>query len=313
MTDASLSWDHGTRSGLCSIGTHRLFLSAAGPSRQVINGSLQPAVIIEAGLGSGQREWVAVQRHIAQKARVYSYDRAGYGRSEDSPRPLTAENRVQELSSLLEAAAVEPPYVLVGHSYGGVLVREFLRQHGKERVAGMVIVDSARAVPSFPTDWHTLMGDSRYHSIIGLDQNYCVSPEEYNDIMQDDIRNEPTTEVESGFVHSSTDSVNAALPEDSQPLADHRLSVIFANFAADFQKVYDFGVAHGYGTRDAQHRLGLCLRDLARVQEQGQRAHLHLSSQSRFVSPGGKARTHNLQYVAPEVIRDEVFWVLHLH
>ena len=113
-------------------------------------------------------------------------------------------------------------------------------------------------------------------------------------------------------MEESTKEVNEAMPEGCLVLGDHRVSVIFANMSVDFRKIYDHAVENEIGTEDAQRQLAVRLEDMAQVDEAGQRAHLGLSRQSRFVYAEGKARTHNLQYVAPEVIRDEVFWVLGL-
>ncbi|KAJ5116559.1 alpha/beta-hydrolase [Penicillium angulare] len=217
-----------------------------------------------------------------------------------------------ELTRLLEVANIEPPYVLVGHSYGGVLVREFLRQHGKEKVAGMAIVDSSRVRTPLPSDWPSLMGDFQYPAIVGLDENHVLSAEEYEAVKEDEHRNLPTAQVEESCMVASTEKVNCAIPEGFQALGDSRLSVIFGNESVDFQKVYNFGIANGFGTQEARNSLARRLEDMEKVDEEGQRAHLQMSSQSRFVYARGKARTHNLQYVEPEIIRDEIFWVLGL-
>lgn len=309
MTESLNSWTVGSRNGMVRVGEYSLNLSASGPTRQKLNGSLQPAVIIEAGLCSGQSEWVAVQGLIAQKARVYAYDRAGYGRSDPSPHQLTAENRMSDLKALLDAADIPPPYVLVGHSYGGVLVREFLRQHGSQLVAGMIIVDSPKARTPLPEGWFTLVGNDSYHAIVGLDENQVLSLEEYQAAKDDEERNGPTAQLEESCIFESTAKVNEFIKGD-QVLGDKPLSVIFANESHDFRKVYEFGAKHGHGTKEAQDRLRQRLEDMEKVDEEGQRAHLSMSSRSRFVYATGNARTHNLQYVAPEVIRDEVFWVL---
>ncbi|PYI02712.1 alpha/beta-hydrolase [Aspergillus sclerotiicarbonarius CBS 121057] len=305
-------WLSGTHSGNVSIDGHRMFLSASGPERQVINGTLQPAVIIEAGLGSCHSEWVVVQRLIAERARVYSYDRAGYGRSENSPLAPTAQNRVSELSQLLDVAGIGPPYVLVGQSYGGVLIREFLHVHTKEKVAGMVIIDSWRAPNPLPRGWFTLMGEASFNAIVGLDANHRYSPDEYVTVNEDETRNAPTFSIEEPLVGESMARVNAEMPVDFPALGDGRLSVIFGNRSADFRKILEFGAAHGHGTVEARESLAARLEDMEQVDEEGQRAHLGLSSQSRFVLAQGKAQTHNVHYVAPEVIRDEVFWVMGL-
>ncbi|OOF94078.1 hypothetical protein ASPCADRAFT_6835 [Aspergillus carbonarius ITEM 5010] len=305
-------WQSGTHAGLVSLGTHSLYLVGAGPPRPMTRtGHLQPAIIIEAGHCSGQAEWVAVSRSIAQRARVYRYDRAGYGRSEASPVAYSAANRVRDLAQLLNVAEIAPPYVLVGHSYGGVLVREFVRQY-PELVAGMVLVDSARSMMVLPTGWESLLGEDSYYAVVGLDANHVMGEEEYQAIKEDERRNLPAARLEGALVEESTKEVNEAMPEGCLVLGDHRVSVIFANMSVDFRKIYDHAVENEIGTEDAQRQLAVRLEDMAQVDEAGQRAHLGLSRQSRFVYAEGKARTHNLQYVAPEVIRDEVFWVLGL-
>jgi pimeloyl-ACP methyl ester carboxylesterase len=75
-----------------------------------------------------------------------------------SAQPLTAMKRCEELTKLLEVVGVTPPWVLVGQSYGGVLVREFLSMHGKEKVVGMVIVDSAVERAKLPGDLADVVG-----------------------------------------------------------------------------------------------------------------------------------------------------------
>ncbi|PWY70850.1 hypothetical protein BO94DRAFT_609145 [Aspergillus sclerotioniger CBS 115572] len=97
MSTPSTPWQSGTHAALVPLSTHSLYLSASGPNRPLTStGNLQPAIIIEAGLCSGHSEWVAASRLISQRARVYSYDRVGYGRSEPSPHEYTAENGVRE-------------------------------------------------------------------------------------------------------------------------------------------------------------------------------------------------------------------------
>lgn len=179
------SWNRGDRSGLVSIGEHSLFLIAAGCERGLAgNDRLQPAVIIEAGLGSSHNEWATVIRIIAKRARVYTYDRAGYGFSQPSAtQEYSAEARVYELSRLLEVTEIQPPYVLVGHSYGSILVKEFLRRYRhKKEIAGVVMVDCPWTRNPLPHDWPTLLGNSTYNSIVGLDATFAVSIEEYEAI-----------------------------------------------------------------------------------------------------------------------------------
>ncbi|KAI2994367.1 hypothetical protein CBS147346_10498 [Aspergillus niger] len=102
MSISSSCWQSGKQAGTVSLGTHCVYLAANGPQRLIIRGRLQPAVIIETRLCSGLSEWVAISRLIAQRARIYSYDRAEDGRSEPSPnKQYTAKNRNLELATML--------------------------------------------------------------------------------------------------------------------------------------------------------------------------------------------------------------------
>jgi pimeloyl-ACP methyl ester carboxylesterase len=93
-------------------------------------------------------------RDVAKFTRVIAYDRAGLGRSDPPPRdaPRTSANAVADLHAMLEAAHIEPPYVICGHSYGGFHARLYTTRYPEE-VAGLVLVDAdveeewSRAVP----------------------------------------------------------------------------------------------------------------------------------------------------------------------
>ncbi len=105
-------------------------------------GEGSPAVILDSGLGDGYRSWRKVQPQIALLTRVCSYDRAGIGYSDSSPKPRTSKVFAEELHTLLQNAGVRAPYVLVGHSMGGFDVRMFASRYVNEAV-GMVLVDSS--------------------------------------------------------------------------------------------------------------------------------------------------------------------------
>jgi pimeloyl-ACP methyl ester carboxylesterase len=104
-------------------------------------GTDAPTVVLETGLGAESDEWAAVEQGVAPCARVFRYDRGGRGRSDRAPLPRTAHDMVHDLHVLLRRAAVPGPYLLVGHSFGGLLARLFTHMHRSE-VAGLVLVDS---------------------------------------------------------------------------------------------------------------------------------------------------------------------------
>lgn len=119
---------------LIDMGTHRMHLRSLGAG--------SPTVVLDAGAGDNLLSWYGIQPEIARFTRVVAYDRSGMGWSERGPNPRTGENVVRELHDLLVAAAVPAPYVLVGHSMGGVHVRLFAQTY-PELVAGLVLVDSS--------------------------------------------------------------------------------------------------------------------------------------------------------------------------
>lgn len=97
-------------------------------------------VIFESGFGTDLRTWRKVAPAVAQSARVVTYSRAGHGTSDARPEPRTIAQITTELEELIAAAQLAPPFILVGHSYGGLLVRSFAARH-PEQVAGLVLVD----------------------------------------------------------------------------------------------------------------------------------------------------------------------------
>lgn len=104
-------------------------------------GSGFPTLILEAGLGENSLSWHPVQSKLAQNMRVCSYDRPGLGWSDQINAPIQVEDVAKNLHTLLNNAGISPPYVLVGHSRGGLYVRAFYRQFPAETL-GIVLVDS---------------------------------------------------------------------------------------------------------------------------------------------------------------------------
>jgi Predicted hydrolases or acyltransferases (alpha/beta hydrolase superfamily) len=126
---------------LIDLGGWRLHLNCTGTAK-----TGQPAVILEAGSGDFSVDWSLVQPGVARFARVCSYDRAGSGWSDLGPRPRTLHQKVWELHTLLEKGGMKPPYMLVGHSYGGWIVRQYASTYPDE-VAGMALVESGADNP----------------------------------------------------------------------------------------------------------------------------------------------------------------------
>jgi len=105
-------------------------------------GKGSPTVIIDTGLGSSSMEWLDIQHTIGKNTRICSYDRAGYGWSDGGPGPRDVELLANELHQLLAEAEIDPPYLMVGHSFGGYVVQYFTETH-PDAVAGMVLIESS--------------------------------------------------------------------------------------------------------------------------------------------------------------------------
>lgn len=119
---------------MVDIGGYRLHINCIGTG--------SPTVVIDAGWGDSSASWNSwVQSPAARTTRVCTYDRAGMGYSDPGPLPRTAERFAQELHASLSSAGESGPYVLAGHSAGGLTVRVFAHQYPAD-VAGVVLIDS---------------------------------------------------------------------------------------------------------------------------------------------------------------------------
>ena len=130
------------RGQMVDAGDHRL--------RMIVSGSANPGptVILECGIGgSTASSWAWEQRAVQRFAPVVAYDRAGLGSSDPGPMPRDGERLVAELHTALGHAGLKPPYVFVGHSYGGLLARIFTGTYPDE-VAGAVLVESSHPAAS---------------------------------------------------------------------------------------------------------------------------------------------------------------------
>jgi pimeloyl-ACP methyl ester carboxylesterase len=126
---------------LVDVAGYKLHLNVQGQMTD------QPTVILEAGMASFSSNWHWVQTELAHDTRVVAYDRAGLGWSDAAPEIHDAQQSARDLHTALQQASISGPYVLAGHSYGGLVMRAFADLYPDE-VVGMVLVDA-----SHPDQW----------------------------------------------------------------------------------------------------------------------------------------------------------------
>src|SRR5919112_4156642 len=119
---------------MVDVGGYSLHINCVGQG--------SPTVVLDGGLGEWSAQWVLVKQGVSGTTRVWAYDRAGVGWSEMGPEPRDAKQISNELHALLEGTGIEGPYVLVGHSFGGLYMQTYAARYPDE-VAGVSLVESS--------------------------------------------------------------------------------------------------------------------------------------------------------------------------
>jgi pimeloyl-ACP methyl ester carboxylesterase len=277
-----------------------LFASSSGPARK----SGEPIVIFFTGAGAPCASYVKVQEHLASFVRTLFFDRAGYDRStlpsstttrdndgDGGPLQLLAEDGARDLDALLRTIGVDPPYILVGHSFGGIPAREFLHlqlqlqlesrghqeagraeggegeveggvsrvTHVTDVIAGMVLYDTATELvlgfyPRVPSvELVEISKDVDWEAVTHLREESGLSDEQWEYIIEAVERTGPR-----GAKREDTHGSARALAKKRQ-LERHAykggiLSVVRCNSTMDYQRMYDEGLKLGAGTQE-QRRL----------------------------------------------------------
>ena len=217
---------------MIDIGGYRLHMHVEGEGR--------PTVVLDAGAGGIGLSWELVRPAIAKATRVVVYDRAGLGWSDRSPRPRTADVMAQELHTMLHNANIEGKYILVGHSLGGPVARQFAAKYPDE-VAGLVMVDSAheQQIKHFPEplrkmvdSMQGMMSIMKWMSKLGV---FALKPDLIpigdNGKLSSGLVAQMRGVVASSSSHSEgliaeTESVNSAQTQPVSTLGDLPLTVI---------------------------------------------------------------------------------------
>jgi pimeloyl-ACP methyl ester carboxylesterase len=307
--NVSLDWETSPRTeGLVSIGDHKLFAAVSGPVRK----AGQPLVVILPGSGESSSSYPAVERLVSSFARIFLYDRTGLGRSQEgSTRPLST-GAATELHALLTAVQIPPPYLLVGHSYGALISREYLHLYPDD-IAGIVLADPSselnhKIYETVQPLLATMLGSLNYAKVTGLRALSKLSNEEWRTRAADVNGGAPVTLHEGEHFSEICSTLAAKDQMRTQPLGSRPLSIIRCRGSRDVESIYKAGLEAGNGTQEDRERLRSLLNMMDERDKTAKLGMLKLSSNSRLRDLPDCG--HNVNIVRPEVIAEEIHWVL---
>lgn len=293
---------------MISIGTHRLAYTITGRSRA----PNEPLVVAIAGVGEVTSTFAAVESHAAPYVRMFFYDRSGLGHSERGPNPPYATTAAKELHSLLQATEQHPPYVLLAHSFGGVIAREFLHFYPDE-VGGMVLLDAVTEMEYDFFQWpnpniEAVLGDLNSAVVTGLRADSKLTREQWRQRASDMARGVDITKEEIVRGFEMCRNLAGHKQFELQALGDKPLSVVRCNAARDYERVYAAGVKAGNGTEAQRKEFRRLLKGWDVALRYFAMRQLELSSRTRYVDLPDCG--HNVQLVRPDVVTEEIRWVV---
>jgi pimeloyl-ACP methyl ester carboxylesterase len=315
MDTAPQDWARDTGSAMVSIGTHCLYTSISGPPRT----SQNPLVVVLAGAGDVASSYTALSPLVAQSSRILLYDRSGLGRSD--PRPslpgstdptTTAVRAAEELHSLLIATNLSSPFVLVAHSYGAVVAREFLHLYN-DGVAGIVFADGSteRQCDYFElpdTNINAVLGDLKVAQVTGLRADSKLSRDEWRARAIDIARGAAAAQVEVDSYVGVCHTLAEKKQFQKRAMGHRPVSVIRCNSAMDYERIYENGVEAGNGTPQQQRAFRDLLDRWEAIDREMKEEQLQLSSTTHLVHLPDCG--HNVHLIRPDIVALEIRWVL---
>lgn len=263
-----------------------------------------PTIIFESGSGETSLEWDDIPRKLSQYATVVTYDRAGYGWSEKANQERSGKNIVKELHTALQKEGLHGPYILVGHSLGGMYARLFTQEY-REQVVGLVLVDARSEnderqtasiykqenVKGQPSSGLIML--LKHSGVLRLFKNVILEG-----IIEPDKRDEfiNVTAKASFFKAKEEEGALAYLTENlitGQNLGDLPVKIIARGIAPDYA---GFGISEEAG------------KQLEQIWMEGQQGMLAISSNSemRIASSSG----HYIMRDQPELVIDAILSLL---
>ncbi|RGP74485.1 conserved domain-containing [Fusarium longipes] len=219
---------------LVDLGSYKLEVTLYGPPRRAHN----PVVVITPDIGSSIKEWTVVTRMLAESMAVLNYERAGYGKSEPAPagEPRTPAALALELHTLLRAAKIAPPYIMVCHSRSASVLGEFTMLRNMAQFKGFVFVDAKTGL-SDP------LLEARLSRIDSLKLCYgdChrLGGSAWQALLDEMARTEHKEAAEREIIEYPTGGFTSLFSVEQPEYGRVPLVVLQADVGVDFRKVYD--------------------------------------------------------------------------
>lgn len=299
---------------LVNIGTHSLALYTHGPES---TRAADPVVLFVQGVGCSSLGWAAVVRQLSLSLRSYTYDRSGFTKSEESPLSPTAENVALELSLLIKKAPISNPLILVGHSWAGVLISEFLAMEGNvQHVAGVVLVDANHETAPLVLDVNdpilldVFEGVDAY-SAKGLNEEHKMTKVDWDAFRADestDKWNAIAAKEDAEYAPSFPTLRKKDLSRRQPLLGNRPVYVIGGMRSRDWKGMYKAAVAKGNGTAEQRRHVEEMILTADEKSEGLMNEHLKLSTKGKVVF--AFASGHFVQLTQPEIVVHGVKWIL---
>ncbi|KAI0160152.1 hypothetical protein GGR57DRAFT_456517 [Xylariaceae sp. FL1272] len=235
---------YATTPRLIDIGSHSLALYTHGAEPK---NPEEHVVLFVSGVSSDALNWQAVVRQLPQ-LRSYTYDRSGFHNSQSSPRAPSAENIALEISLLIKEAPITNPLILVGHSWAGVLLHEYIALKGVDQIAGLVLVDANHETHlqmmnvNDPILWDVIGAGLEFYAATGIEAQHKLTQEEWKlfRAVQSGDKYEAASQKEDSEYASSFETLQKKGLGKKQPLLKERpVFVIGATRSRDWTGVYE--------------------------------------------------------------------------
>lgn len=297
-------------SGFVQLPTHKLWASVSGPVRL----PNAPLLIFFTGGAASSAIYVTLQEQLSKHVRVLFYDRAGYDRSTLPPskspngeKDILAQDTAKDFAELLSLTQLKPPYILMGHSFGGIPARCFL-SFNPSNIVGSVLLDCAtelmmamhKRLP--PLELEAVVKNVDYEAITHLCEESGMTQEQWDYAIEAQGRTNENFGRE--YTHAGADLLAQEHQFEKQIMGTAPLTVLKFHATHDIQVQYDASVANGDGTEEERRIVRDYIERFGLYHDQIQRAQCRLSKNTEFRYYGDIG--HDLPIRRPGIVVEEV-------